>query len=661
MTDRTTSARAATHPARLRLFADTFPGTDSVTSEASPPALWFAILTYNALAYTKRCLASLDRTTPEPWHAVILDNGSVDGTREWLAALDDPRLSIELGDNNRGVAGGRNRLLELIGDQVPADGFIVFIDNDLEFFDGWLAPFRTLFARESRAGMASCVGFEMVVHGAHRELISYPGLVQMPVDVASGGFACFVKPAVFRAIGRFDEQLNPFWHEDDDISVRTKRAGWEVWAVPNAAVVHHGHKSGNAVDASSYTRSQAKQAYLVDKWRTLGIVAEDDRLHFGGAAAADPLGTALAARLSRTSVVRRSEYERARLDISQLRHTLRETGSLHVRTRYATAPALALLEERLSHTSPHVGSIDPSARAELERVREAVLSLRDTRRRQTRLPVRGIVTLSANKLADAADWQDDTWFAAVQEFAADGRGRAQWYDRTADSWQCAQTAQVLSRVGVLVPNREVPERHVLVVGDVRRHFVWALAEAVGQVTVCDFIHRYGVAAETMWLESPERFALRDVPAGRVRACDVRVLDDVTITATIAGSGANASLADAAVLMPWTDDLSLGDQGALLRLLPRQLRPGGVIVTTVAVRLAGPPDARVLESPTRLAGWLGTLGLEPVGDIDTSMSDEGLLAATDRDMPDRRTPDLLTADGARLSGRLCFACRAKTSA
>jgi hypothetical protein len=131
------------------------------------------------------------------------------------------------------------------------------------------------------------------------------------------------------------------------------------------------------------------------------------------------------------------------------------------------------------------------------------------------------------------------------------------------------------------PIREVPERHVLVVGDVRRHFVWALAEAVGQVTVCDFIHRYGVAAETMWLESPERFALRDVPAGRVRACDVRVLDDVTITATIAGSGANASLADAAVLMPWTDDLSLGDQGALLRLLPRQLRPGGVIVTTVA--------------------------------------------------------------------------------
>ena len=116
-----------------------------------------------------------------------------------------------------------------------------------------------------------------------------------------------------------------------------------------------------------------------------------------------------------------------------------------------------------------------------------------------------------------------------------------------------------------------------------------------------------------------------------------------------------------MLLPWTDDLSLGDQGALLRLLPRQLRPGGVIVTTVAVRLAGPPDARVLESPTRLAGWLGTLGLEPVGDIDTSMSDEGLLAATDRDLSDRRTPDLLTADGARLSGRLCFACRAKTSA
>lgn len=662
MNDRATSGRAATHPARLRLFADSRRNSPPGAPDATPPALWFAILTYNALAYTKRCLASLDRTTPEPWHAVILDNGSVDGTREWLAALDDPRLSIELGDNNRGVAGGRNRLLELIGDRVPADGFIVFIDNDLEFFDGWLTPFRALFARESRAGMASCVGFEMVVHATHRELISYPGLVQMPVDVASGGFACFVKPAVFRAIGRYDEQLNPFWHEDDDISVRTKRAGWEVWAVPNAAVVHHGHKSGHAVDATSYTRSQAKQAYLVDKWRTLGIVDDNDRLHFGDAAAVDPLGTALAARLSRTSAVRRSEYERARLDISQLLHTLRETGSLLVRTRYASAPALALLDERLLLTGRDNESIDPSARAALEQVRQAVLSLRDTRRRQTRLPIRHVVeTLGANKLADAADWQNDAWFAAVQEYAADGRGRAQWYDRTADSWQCAQSAQILTRLGVLAPDRHVPDPHVLVVGDARRHFVWALADAVGHVTVYDFIHRYGIDAEAMWLESPERFALRAVPSGRVGVCDVSLLDRPDTTTPVDGSGAIASLADAAVLLPWTDDLSLGDQGALLQLIPRHLRPGGVIVTTVTVRLAGPPDARVLESPTRLAAWLATLGLEPVGDIDTSMSDEGLLAATDRDLSDRRTPDLLTADGARLTGRLCFACRAKTSA
>jgi GT2 family glycosyltransferase len=139
-------------------------------------------------------------------------------------------------------------------------------------------PFRSLFAQHPNVGMASCSGFEMVVHEAHRELLSYPGLIPMPVDVASGGYACFVRPAVFRAIGGYDEALNPFWHEDDDITVRTRAAGWDAYAVPNLAVVHHGHKSGAANPALAHRGSLTKQAYLVAKWRANDLVGTDGRL-----------------------------------------------------------------------------------------------------------------------------------------------------------------------------------------------------------------------------------------------------------------------------------------------------------------------------------------------------------------------------------------------
>ena len=78
-------------------------------------------------------------------------------------------------------------------------------------------------------------------------------------------------------------------------------------------------------------------------------------------------------------------------------------------------------------------------------------------------------------------------------------------------------------------------------------------------------------------------------------------------------------------------------------------------TTVGVRLAGPPDPRVLDSIARLPQWLSSIGLESIEAPDASMSDEGLLAATDADVVNR-IPDLLIADGQRLTGRLFIAAR-----
>ena len=132
---------AANHPCRLRLVS-------AHAQTTFVPRVWFAILTYNALAYTKRCLASLDLHTTVPWHAIILDNVSTDGTREWLTSLDEPRVTVALSETNRGVAGGRNDLLDLVMPRIPDDGFVVFVDNDLEFYPNWIGPFMALFDRE---------------------------------------------------------------------------------------------------------------------------------------------------------------------------------------------------------------------------------------------------------------------------------------------------------------------------------------------------------------------------------------------------------------------------------------------------------------------------------------------------------------------------------
>ncbi len=626
---------AAKHPCRLR----------PVSSDAQAtfvPHVWFAILTYNALAYTKRCLASLDLYTTVPWHAVILDNVSTDGTREWLASLDDPRVTVALSETNRGVAGGRNDLLDIMMPRVPGDGFVVFVDNDLEFYPNWIEPFLELFDREPTAGMASVSGHEIVVHGGRRELLSLPGHVSTPVDVASGGFACFVRPAVFNAIGRYDEELNPFWHEDDDISVRALAAGWGVYAVPTAGVVHHGHKSGVALPSLVQGGSLQKQQYLVDKWRQMGVVQPDGRLDYGRALPDRALTERLQARLHRAGSIRRSEYERASLDIMLLTHAYSHAGAIDGCARYASAPAKALLEDRVGS-----GTATDDERAVLA----AMQSLLASRRRATRLPVEPSplhvgAPDSATKLADAQDWDNAAWFASAVRYANDGRGAQQWYDRSLATWRAAQSAHTLKALELLRP-----DARLLVIADIRAPLVWGLANDVRELVVADLLDRYPGGGAGPWISSPERFATQVVPTGRVRALDIEHMLDTL----------GAERFDAAVVLPWNGSMTVPEIGALLSAAATHVVDGGALLTCVPTRLAGPPQPGMLESPTMVARWLSSLGLQLHGEASYNISDAGLLAATDTAARDLRVPNLVVADGARLTGQLfitCARCRAR---
>ena len=49
--------------------------------------VFFAILTHNCLAYTKRCLETLARTVPFAHEVFVVDNASSDSTVQWLRSL----------------------------------------------------------------------------------------------------------------------------------------------------------------------------------------------------------------------------------------------------------------------------------------------------------------------------------------------------------------------------------------------------------------------------------------------------------------------------------------------------------------------------------------------------------------------------------------------
>lgn len=245
------------------------------------PKLHIAILTYNALEFSALCLHSLAAHTVAAYDIVVLDNGSDDGTADWLRSQPVQNLSVMLSPVNAGVPKGRNQLLAAILPSAQPDDFIVFLDNDVEVGAGWHDPFLALFSGQPGAAIAGVTGHPIVVGEALRELLPSPPAGPAEVDVVSG-FCLWVRADAAARLGAFDENLGLFWHEDDDYCVRAKGLGLGVYALPEAGIVHHQHKSGVPELAEADACSVRNQRYLAQKWRAMGLIDAAGRVspHF---------------------------------------------------------------------------------------------------------------------------------------------------------------------------------------------------------------------------------------------------------------------------------------------------------------------------------------------------------------------------------------------
>lgn len=66
--------------------------------------LSIVIPSHNGLPWIKDCLESITKQSFTDWEIIIRDDGSTDGTREWLSRLDDPRIKVILAGKSRNVA-----------------------------------------------------------------------------------------------------------------------------------------------------------------------------------------------------------------------------------------------------------------------------------------------------------------------------------------------------------------------------------------------------------------------------------------------------------------------------------------------------------------------------------------------------------------------------
>ena len=91
------------------------------------------VVNLNRRELVGRCLESLWKQTFKDFEVVVVDNGSIDGSMEFLNSLRDARLQIVSLPVNRGFAGGCNA-----GILCARGRFIATLNNDAEADPRWL-------------------------------------------------------------------------------------------------------------------------------------------------------------------------------------------------------------------------------------------------------------------------------------------------------------------------------------------------------------------------------------------------------------------------------------------------------------------------------------------------------------------------------------------
>ncbi len=217
----------------------------------SNPLTSIVIVTFNRLEMTRRCVESVAAHTPEPHELIFVDNGSTDGTVDYLRHRFSPDLVIA-NNTNEGFVRAANR-----GMKAARGEHILLLNNDTLVTPGWLTALQQPFANSASTGI---VGGKIVGPDGRVQLagayMAFDGSARMigegldPDDpcLSEGREVCYVgghcfliRREVIDAIGFLDEDYGFGYHEDTDYCYRARSAGFRVVYTPDCVVYHELH------------------------------------------------------------------------------------------------------------------------------------------------------------------------------------------------------------------------------------------------------------------------------------------------------------------------------------------------------------------------------------------------------------------------------------
>lgn len=227
---------------------------------------------YNRLDFTRLCLKSIKLYTPEDHEIIVIDNGSADGTADFLKTLSGVRVISNL--ENRGFPAACNQ-----GIGVSAGDMVVLLNNDIVVTPGWLSNLRRVFEVRPKAGLAGPMCNHISgLQSLDTDYRSLRGMIRFArkfnrQDISCWrpavriGFGCAaIRRTALERVGLVDELFTPGNFEDDDYSLRTALAGFEVLIAGDTFVHHFGGNVFTADDRQTRLVMSGNKAKFEAKW-----------------------------------------------------------------------------------------------------------------------------------------------------------------------------------------------------------------------------------------------------------------------------------------------------------------------------------------------------------------------------------------------------------
>ena len=218
---------------------------------------------YNGLKFMEMCMSALEKQTYKDFEILVVDNGSTDGSVEWLKENEIPSIFLP---ENTGFSGAVN-----VGIKASKTPFVILLNNDTEAKEGYV---EALIREIERSPKIFSVSPKMI-QLYHKELMDDGGdmysimgwAYQRGVgqEIERYNRACNVFSAcagaaiyrreVFEKIGYFDE-MHFAYLEDIDVGYRAKIAGYYNRYCPSAEIYH----VGSGTSGSKYNEFKVRLA-----------------------------------------------------------------------------------------------------------------------------------------------------------------------------------------------------------------------------------------------------------------------------------------------------------------------------------------------------------------------------------------------------------------